>query len=322
MKRELKTAFPPLAVVLAILMLLAAGIWHPGSAQYRPAIIGLTGPTGASGPTGATGATGSGSSGGTGATGPTGATGGGGGLIVYSGTAGLSLTGTIFFPVGGGSSASTTEATVDSDLQSTATIGNFGANISTAIGLGNSVAFTFRKNAADQPLTCTISGAVATSCSDTAHTFAVTSGDLVSIKAVFSGTVLVTPTFVFVSQVGTITGQQHSLSFTIDGGGSAIATGDARSYPTAAYACTINRIDISADQSGSITVDVWKAAGAIPTSGNKISASAPLTLSSAQLAQNGSLTGWTKTVSSGDVFGFNVATVSTVQRVTGQIWCQ
>jgi hypothetical protein len=116
--------------------------------------------------------------------------------------------------------------------------------------------------------------------------------------------------------------QLHSISFVIDGGGSTILTGDAKIYPTSDFACTINRIDISADQSGSITVDVWKAAGAIPTSGNKISASAPLTLSSAQLAQNGSRTGWTTAVSVGDVFGFSVATATTVTRVTGQIWCQ
>ena len=116
--------------------------------------------------------------------------------------------------------------------------------------------------------------------------------------------------------------QLHSVSFVIDGGGSVISTGDAKVYPTADFACTINRIDISADQSGSATVDVWKAAGAIPTSGNKISASAPLTLSSAQLAQNGLLAGWTLTVSVGDVFGFNVATATTVTRIVGQIWCQ
>jgi hypothetical protein len=116
--------------------------------------------------------------------------------------------------------------------------------------------------------------------------------------------------------------QPHMIGFVIDGGGSAITTGDIKVYPTADFACTINRWDISADQSGSITVDVWKAATAIPTSGNKISASAPLTLSSAQLAQNGSRTGWTTAVSVGDVFGFSVATVSTVTRVVGQIWCQ
>jgi hypothetical protein len=124
------------------------------------------------------------------------------------------------------------------------------------------------------------------------------------------------------SCAGAAASQLHSISFVIDGGGSVIALGDAKVYPTADFTCTINRWDISADQSGSITVDVWKAAGAIPVAGNKISASAPLTLSTAQLAQNGSLSGWTLGVSSGDVFGFSVATATTVTRVTGQLWCQ
>lgn len=119
----------------------------------------------------------------------------------------------------------------------------------------------------------------------------------------------------------TIPAQQHVITFMLDGGGSPIATGAVGVFPTAAFACTINRIDVSADVSGSITVDIWKAAGAIPTAGNKISASAPATLSAAQLSQNGSLTGWTTAVSSGDVFGATVATASTVTKVTVQIWC-
>jgi hypothetical protein len=118
------------------------------------------------------------------------------------------------------------------------------------------------------------------------------------------------------------TAQQRSISFVIDGAGVAIATGALGSFPTAAYACTINRTDISADVAGSITVDIWKAAGAIPTGANKISASAPVTLSAQQLNQNGSISGWTTGVSSGDVFGGTVASASTVTRVTVQIWCQ
>jgi hypothetical protein len=115
--------------------------------------------------------------------------------------------------------------------------------------------------------------------------------------------------------------QQHVITFSIDGGGSAITTGDLAVFPVAAFACTINRVDVSADQSGSITVDIWNRSAAIPTAANKISASAPATLSSAQLSLNGSLTGWTTSVSSGSVFGATVATASTVQKVTVQIWC-
>ena len=118
------------------------------------------------------------------------------------------------------------------------------------------------------------------------------------------------------------TSQLHSITFVIDGGGSAITTGDIKVYPSAEFSCTINQATISADQSGSITVDIWKVNAAIPTSGNKISASAPVTLSASQLNQASSLAGWTLGVVANDVFGFNVATASTVTRVVGQLWCQ
>src|SRR5271166_2585236 len=93
--------------------------------------------------------------------------------------------------------------------------------------------------------------------------------------------------------------QLHSITFVLNGGGSTIATGNTNSYPPVDFACTIFRIDISGNPSGSLALDVWKAAGAIPTSANIISASAPITLSSSQLAQNGSLTGWSTSVSIG-----------------------
>ncbi len=131
---------------------------------------------------------------------------------------------------------------------------------------------------------------------------------------------------------GTITGTgtiacptcvtSHAINFVIGDGSTVIPTGDAGVYPTVAFGCTIYRIDISGKQSGSVTVDVWKRAGAIPTVSQKISASAPLTLSSAQLAQNGSISGWTTSVSSGDVFGFNVLSATTVTQVMGTVWCQ
>lgn len=117
-------------------------------------------------------------------------------------------------------------------------------------------------------------------------------------------------------------GGNHVIAFGIDGGGSAITTGDLGVFPTAQFACTIYRTDVSADQSGSITVDIWKRAGAIPTSAQKISASAPVTLSAAQLNQNGSISGWTTGVSPGDIFGATVATSATVTKVTVQIWCK
>lgn len=116
----------------------------------------------------------------------------------------------------------------------------------------------------------------------------------------------------------------HVITFPISGAaGAAISTGALKSFPTAEAACTIYRTDISADQSGSITIEIWKhAAGTIPTSGDKISASAPITLSSAQLNQNGSISGWTTSVAKDDIFGGTIVTAATVTVVTAQIWCR
>lgn len=116
--------------------------------------------------------------------------------------------------------------------------------------------------------------------------------------------------------------QLHAVTFSINGNGSAITTGALSSFPTAKYSCTINEVDVTGAPSGSITVDIWKSASAIPTAADKISASAPATLASAQRSVDTTLTGWSKTVSSGDVFGGTIATASSVTSVIVTIWCQ
>ena len=113
-----------------------------------------------------------------------------------------------------------------------------------------------------------------------------------------------------------------AIEFVIDGGGSAITTG-VKGYLEIPYACTINRATLLADQSGSIVVDVWKTTYASfdggathPVSGDKITASAPPTISSATKAQDATLTGWTTSVSAGDILAFNVNSATTVTRIT------
>jgi len=109
-------------------------------------------------------------------------------------------------------------------------------------------------------------------------------------------------------------------SFGIDGGGSVISTGGLGVFPIAGSACTITRVDSSGSPSGSATMDIWKAAGAIPTGSDKISGSSPATLSSSQLGLNSSLSGWTTSVSIGDVWGASVATATTVTSMNVFIW--
>ncbi len=130
--------------------------------------------------------------------------GSGGGVLTYSGPTLSILSGTAFCPVGGGGACSATETNVDIDSSAVSTVSNMYVQLSSALGAGNSVAITWRKNASSQTVTCTISGASATSCNDTTHSFAVAQADLLDYQLVFTGTILVTPTITIMSQFGTV----------------------------------------------------------------------------------------------------------------------
>lgn len=107
-----------------------------------------------------------------------------------------------------------------------------------------------------------------------------------------------------------------TITFIIDGGGSAITTGE-KGHLEIPFAGTIQAVTTLADASGSIVVDIWKDtyANFPPTNADSITASAPPTLSSAQKAQDTTLTGWTKTIAAGDILAFNVDSATTVTRV-------
>jgi hypothetical protein len=107
-----------------------------------------------------------------------------------------------------------------------------------------------------------------------------------------------------------------SVGITIDGGGSAITTG-VKGYIEVPYACTINQVTLLADQSGSCVIDIWKDtyANYPPTVADTITASAKPTISAATKSQDATLTGWTTSISAGDILGFNVDSASTVTRV-------
>ena len=113
------------------------------------------------------------------------------------------------------------------------------------------------------------------------------------------------------------TGIVDAIEFVIDGSGSAITTG-VKGFIEIPYACTINQVTLLADQSGSIVVDIWKDtyANYPPTNADSIAASAKPTISSATKSQDSTLTGWTTSISAGDILGFNVDSITTCQRVT------
>lgn len=108
-----------------------------------------------------------------------------------------------------------------------------------------------------------------------------------------------------------------AIIWTIDGGGAAITTGQ-KGYIEVPFACTITSARSFADQSGSIVVDCWKDSYANypPVDADSITASAPITISATTKSQDSTLTGWTTSVSAGDILGFNVDSVSTITRLT------
>jgi hypothetical protein len=113
-----------------------------------------------------------------------------------------------------------------------------------------------------------------------------------------------------------------AIQFVIDGGGATLTTG-MKGYIEVPFACTLTRATLLADQSGSVVINIYKCteaqfdAGAThPVSGDKITASAPPTISSATKSQDATLTGWTTSISAGDILAFNVDSATTIQRVT------
>ena len=113
------------------------------------------------------------------------------------------------------------------------------------------------------------------------------------------------------------------IGFEIDGGGSTITTGFKGYSALVPAAHTITKVTaLSVDTAGpatscSITVDVWNdVIGSYPpTSGDKISASAPVTLSTSTNSQDSTLSGWDTATPADSVYGFSVATVTGAKKV-------
>jgi hypothetical protein len=100
------------------------------------------------------------------------------------------------------------------------------------------------------------------------------------------------------------------IGITIDGGTSAITTGD-KGYIIVPYEGKIKSWNIQANTTGSAVIDVWKTSyPTIPSVSESITGSDKPTLSSAQLNRNLDITAWTDlTVKAEDIVGFNLDSV-------------
>ena len=108
-----------------------------------------------------------------------------------------------------------------------------------------------------------------------------------------------------------------AVEFIIDGGGSAITTGQ-KGHIRLPFNGTIISVALMADQVGSIVIDIWKdtITNFPPDNTDSITASAPPTITNDDISLNATLTGWTITFNAGDILAFNVDSITTIQRVT------
>ena len=138
------------------------------------------------------------------------------------------------------------------------------------------------------------------------------SGTSVSAATYYSGSTELGSLFARLSH-------DHSggISFTMDGGSSAISTGQ-KGFVIVPYSGTITSWMIISDTAGSIVVDVWKTDynSYPPSVANTITGSEKPTLSSANKNRDLALSTWTTSFSAGDIFTINVDSVATVRKVT------
>jgi len=108
-----------------------------------------------------------------------------------------------------------------------------------------------------------------------------------------------------------------SITFIIGVVGTVITTG-IKGDLEIPFACTINRVTLLANKSGSIVIDIWKQAYADypPEDAQSITSSAPPTITTAEKSQDSTLTGWTIAIAAGDCLRFNVDSITTIEQVT------
>lgn len=110
-----------------------------------------------------------------------------------------------------------------------------------------------------------------------------------------------------------------SLTFIIDGGGSAIETGQ-KGHLRVPFACTLSAWTLEADQSGAIKIDVWRDTyGNFPpdNTDSLCNGHEPEIAASGQKAEDTDLSDWaSQALVAGDILAFNVDSCATITRAT------
>jgi hypothetical protein len=117
--------------------------------------------------------------------------------------------------------------------------------------------------------------------------------------------------------IGDTSAVTASILFQISNDGAAITTG-IKGDLVVPFNATITEWSLLADQTGSVVVDIWKDTygNYPPTVDDSITGSAKPTITSSNKGQSSTLTGWTTTVTAGDILRFNIDSVSTIERLS------
>jgi len=112
---------------------------------------------------------------------------------------------------------------------------------------------------------------------------------------------------------GVASNQIEALPITFDGSGAVLTVGTKNRYHVP-YACTISKIFMYADQSGSVVLDIWKNdyTNYPATIANTIVASAKPTISAATKSTDSTLTGWTTSIAADDHLVVNIDSCSSI----------
>jgi hypothetical protein len=108
-----------------------------------------------------------------------------------------------------------------------------------------------------------------------------------------------------------LSASKRSIDITIDGGGSVISPGVKGHSQRVPYNFRISKVSVLATPSGSITLDLWKAAYAdfsetVPGDANSITALTPVKIIGGVKSEDAVLENWIRDISAGDILRVNV----------------
>ena len=108
---------------------------------------------------------------------------------------------------------------------------------------------------------------------------------------------------------------EAGLVFIIDGGGSAITTGE-KGHLEVPFTCNLQQVSLLADQSGSIKVDIWRDTydHYPPNNGDSICGGNEPEITSGWKYRDSVLSGWTKVLNKGDILAFNIDSCTAITR--------